>query len=196
MKKLLLFVVLSVGLIFTAGCQQDLKKPQMSESDESVQEVSSEGKEKIEVNLMNKEGIPVGTAQLEEVKEGVQISVEAHHLPEGAHGFHIHEKGICEAPSFESAGGHFNPDNKKHGFKNPEGPHAGDIENLEVQADGTVQQVFLNDRVTLKKGEANSLFQPEGTTLIIHADPDDYISQPAGNSGERIVCGIISEGKE
>lgn len=194
MKRVYLLVIMCITLLVIAGCQQNLKKPQMGEGDEAAQEVSSESKDKIEVDLMNQEGVPVGTAVLKEVEEGVQISVEAHHLSEGAHGFHVHEKGMCEAPSFESAGGHFNPDHKKHGFKNPEGPHAGDIENLEVGADGTVEQVFVNDRVTLKKGVANSLLNEEGTSLIIHADPDDYISQPAGDAGERIACGVIYKG--
>src|SRR5699024_2249947 len=107
-----------------------------------------------------------------------------------------HEKGSCEAPTFESAGGHFNPDDKKHGFDHPDGPHAGDIEKLEVMEDGTVDATFLNDRVTLEKDQANSLFYEEATALVIHAEPDDYYSQPAGDSGNRIACGVISPSKE
>lgn len=190
-----IFVVMSVLLIAT-GCKQTPKEPEVRMDNEAIQEVSSEKKERIEVDLINQEGISIGSATLHEDKAGVRIDVEANHLAAGLHGFHIHEKGICEPPSFESAGGHFNPDHKKHGFDNPEGPHAGDLENLEVRADGTVEQQFLNNRVTLKEGAPNSLFSEEGTTLMIHADPDDYKTDPAGNSGERIVCGVISEGKK
>lgn len=195
MIQVRLLSILIVMLVLI-GCQQDVEEPEMSEQDERVQEVSSENKETIIVPLINQEGVSVGTATLQEEEAGVEIFVEANHLLPGAHGFHIHEKGVCETPSFESAGGHFNPTNKKHGFNNPDGPHAGDMENLEVQADGTVEQQIVNDRVTLKKGVSNSLLSEEGTSIMIHSDPDDYISQPAGNSGERIVCGVISEGKK
>src|SRR5690606_30992804 len=98
--------------------------------------------EPLEVELIDQEGIQVGTALLTEEADGVHIKVDAHHLPEGLHGFHIHEKGICETHDFESAGGHFNPDKKNHGFDDQNGPHAGDMVNLEVHADGTVEQIF------------------------------------------------------
>src|SRR5699024_6073630 len=124
---------------------------------------------------------------------GVHIALDAHHLKPGVHGYHIHEHGLCEPPTFESAGGHFNPTNKQHGFDHPEGPHAGDMENIEVKEDGTVKVTVVNKDVTLKKNEANSLFQKEGTSLMIHAKPDDYVSQPAGDAGDRIVCGVISQ---
>src|SRR5699024_2015253 len=154
-------------------------------------EVHAEMKE-LEVELINTDGVGVGLATLKEKGDGVHIEVDAHHLEPGLHGFHIHERGLCEAPTFESAGGHFNPTNKKHGFDNPEGPHAGDIVNIEVKEDGTVKANFVNDMVTLKEGVANSLLGKEGSSLMIHADPDDYVSQPAGNAGDRIVCGVIS----
>lgn len=162
----------------------------MSQEKVEDQEVHAEVEE-FEVELINKDGVGVGVATLTEKGGEVVIEVDAHHLQPGVHGFHIHEKGVCEAPSFESAGGHFNPTNKQHGFDHPEGPHAGDLENIEVDEDGTVKVTVKNDRVTLQEGKPNSLKNKDGTSLVIHADPDDYVSQPAGDSGDRIVCGVI-----
>lgn len=144
-----------------------------------------------QANLINTEGKQIGTAKLKQMNDGVQITIDAKNLPAGMHGFHIHEKGICEPPKFETAGAHFNPTNAKHGFDNPKGPHAGDLLNLEVEQDGTVHANVLAKMVTLEKGKKNSLFKADGTSLIIHSDADDYVSQPAGNAGERIACGVI-----
>ena len=183
-------------IIILMACQSEPKMEVEKEDtlSEEAMETRAEANKPINVSLIDNEGIEIGMATLEEGKQGVEISIEGHHLPAGIHGFHIHEKGICETPDFESAGGHFNPDNKQHGFNNPEGPHAGDIENLEVNEDGTVEAKFINDRVTLKKDEAHSLLSKEGTTLMIHADEDDYTSQPAGNAGDRIACVVIYPG--
>jgi Cu-Zn family superoxide dismutase len=120
----------------------------------------------------------------------VVLRLRAWDLPPGIHGFHIHESGVCESPAFETAGGHFNPFGKKHGLKNPDGPHAGDLPNLLVLPDGTVELTITVPGVTLRPGR-NSLLRPEGASLVIHADPDDGKSDPAGNSGPRIACGII-----
>lgn len=147
----------------------------------------------VHVDLINQEGEITGEATLSEVKKGVNIHIEAWDLPEGLHGFHIHDKGICEPPVFESAGGHFNPTDAKHGFDHPEGPHAGDLPNLNIGADGKVEENVVADMVTLKKDEENSLLKGGGTSLMIHSGPDDYTSQPAGDSGDRIACGVIKE---
>lgn len=180
-----------------SACQEE---PKMDESlegdiDEQVaaQEVAASKVPDVEVNLINDEGVEVGMAMIKEVAKGVEITVKASHLPEGLHGFHVHEVGVCDAPTFETAGGHFNPTEAAHGFDHEGGPHAGDLRNIEVSADGTVEATFLNEMVTLQKGKPNSLYNENGTSLIIHADPDDYVSQPAGNAGERIVCGVISD---
>src|SRR5690625_3353477 len=182
MRKIgLFFVICMLIAIIAIGCQNREKEPQMSEEgqiENEAIEVDKEEKEKeatLEVELINEEGIQVGMATLTEESDGVHIAVDAHHLSKGMHGFHIHEKGLCETPTFESAGGHFNPDGKNHGFDDPQGPHAGDMVNLEVHADGTAEQIVINDRVTLEKGVPHSLISNEGTSLMIHADPDDYI---------------------
>src|SRR5699024_1994076 len=190
--------VSSLFVVLLMACQSEPKMEETEETDinEEAVETRAEVEKPTVVSLTNEDEVGVGEAVLKQTEEGVEITVKASHLPPGEHGFHIHEKGICEAPTFESSGGHFNPDDKKHGFDHPEGPHIGDIENLEVKEDGTVDATFINDRVTLEKDKANSLFSEEGTALVIHADPDDYYSQPAGDAGDRIACGVISPPKE
>jgi Cu-Zn family superoxide dismutase len=103
---------------------------------------------------------------------------------------HLHQVAKCEAPAFTSAGPHLNPDNKKHGLQNPEGPHAGDMNNFTVGADGTARATVTNQRVTLGTG-ANSVFANGGTALVIHAAADDMKTDPAGASGDRIACGTV-----
>lgn len=143
------------------------------------------------VDLVKSNGKSVGTAELTEEDSGVRVKVNATDLPEGLHGFHFHEAGKCEAPDFESAGGHFNPTGASHGLEEKEGPHAGDLPNLEVGEDGTVEDEFLAEHVTLESGKDNSLLQEGGTALVIHATADDGKTQPSGNSGDRIACGIV-----
>lgn len=141
--------------------------------------------------LIGTNGEKLGKAELTEMSKGVHIRVEASNLVPGKHGFHIHETGKCEIPDFKSAGAHFNPMNKKHGFENPKGTHAGDLPNLFVGTEGTVTAEMVAKNVTLEEGKPNSLMKPGGTSLVIHADADDYKTDPAGNSGGRIACGRI-----
>src|SRR5512140_3685934 len=142
--------------------------------------------------LMNAQGQKVGEAKLTETPGGVKIDLTVENFPPGVHAFHIHEKGVCTGPDFVSAGGHFNPFGKHHGMKNPQGPHAGDLPNLTVGADGRGSATVVNTLVTLKEGK-NSLFQPGGTSLVIHEKADDDLTDPAGNAGARIACGVISK---
>jgi superoxide dismutase, Cu-Zn family len=140
--------------------------------------------------LKNAEGKEVGSAALTQTPAGVLIRLSVKGLPAGERAFHIHAVGKCEPP-FTSAGGHFNPGGKKHGMMAAEGHHAGDLPNLHVPASGDLVVEVLNPAVTLEKGKANSLFGPEGTALVIHAGKDDYKTDPAGDAGGRIVCGLI-----
>jgi Cu-Zn family superoxide dismutase len=141
--------------------------------------------------LRNAQGEVIGCATLAEQPQGVTISLEVEKLPPGSHGFHVHAVGRCDPPDFASAGGHFNPEGKKHGLKNPEGPHAGDLPNLMVGPDGRARVTVAAPKVTLGEGP-NSAFHPGGTALVIHAGPDDDVTDPAGNSGGRIACGLIT----
>lgn len=147
------------------------------------------------VKFINTNGERIGTATLTEVRgQGVKIYLILHHLPPGTHAFHIHEKGVCNPPDFASAGPHFNPYGKQHGVKNPNGAHAGDLPNLVVGPDGSLKTEILAVGVTLRPG-VNSLRHPGwgGTAWVIHANPDDDMTDPAGNAGARIGCGVISE---
>ena len=140
--------------------------------------------------LKNAEGGDVGRIDLVAVSDGVLLKLALKGLPPGGHAFHVHAVGRCEPP-FTSAGGHFNPQSKKHGMMAADGHHAGDMPNLDVPASGELKLELVNTAVSLDKGAANSLFKPEGTALVIHAVPDDYKSDPAGNAGGRIACGVI-----
>jgi Cu-Zn family superoxide dismutase len=141
--------------------------------------------------LRDRAGKTIGTAMFKAEANGVRIHLEAASLPPGEHGFHIHEKGACEPPAFESAGGHFNPTNKSHGEKNANGPHVGDLPNLTVTADGKANGQRLIEGATLEGG-ANNLLREGGTAVVIHAKPDDYRTDPAGDAGDRIACGVIT----
>jgi superoxide dismutase, Cu-Zn family len=146
--------------------------------------------QKAKADLVNAQGAKVGSAELTQTPDGVKIDVTVSGLTPGLHGFHIHAMGKCDGPDFKSAGGHFNPYAKKHGLKNPDGAHAGDMENLEVGADGTGKAQVVDKQVTLGEGP-NSLFHDGGTAIVIHASPDDEMSDPAGNAGARVACGPI-----
>ena len=141
--------------------------------------------------LRDAAGEVVGTATFTEDAAGVQIMVQATGLPAGEHGIHIHEVGRCDPPDFVSAGAHYNPSAKQHGLQNPEGPHEGDLPNLMAAEDGTATYSATNPRVTLLPDNLTSLFPERGTALVIHAGPDDQTTDPAGNSGGRIACGVI-----
>ena len=142
--------------------------------------------------LRDSEGKVVGTAQLKVVNEGVQVSVQVAGIPAGTYAFHIHSVGKCEAPTFESAGAHFNPGGKKHGLMNPDGPHAGDLPNISVEADGKGNTEVVNTHFTLGAG-TNSVFHPGGTAMVIHEKADDGKTDPAGGAGRRIACGVIEK---
>jgi superoxide dismutase, Cu-Zn family len=141
-------------------------------------------------DLQDPAGKSIGSATLTEQKDGVKIELKVSGLTPGKHGFHIHETGTCTPPDFKSAGGHFNPFSKHHGMDNPLGKHAGDIPNLEVKEDGTAAVSVVATGTTLGKG-AGSLLKPGGTALVIHGAPDDNMSDPAGNAGPRVACGVI-----
>lgn len=142
--------------------------------------------------LHDAEGTEVGTITITEEGGAVRLVGDVAGLAAGDHGFHLHETGSCEAPDFASAGGHFNPTSASHGSS--QGPHAGDFPNV-TAVDGTPTHIDqMNMMVTLADAQPNSLFDADGTALVIHADPDDYESQPSGNAGARVACGVIERG--
>ena len=141
-------------------------------------------------NLVDSQGRSVGQALLQQAPHGVLLKLDLKNATPGVHGLHIHDVGRCDRPSFDSAGGHFNPTNRQHGFLNPRGPHAGDLPNIEVPA--TTQhavEYFLAD-LTIEPGP-RSLGDQNGSSIVIHAVKDDHVTDPAGESGDRLACGQI-----
>lgn len=137
-------------------------------------------------------GRTVGTANLTQLGSAVRIVMEVRGLPAGVKAVHIHEVGKCEGPSFNSAGGHFNPGGRQHGALNPQGSHAGDMPNLTVAADGTGRLETTTEQISLVTGPT-ALSDADGSALVIHAAPDDFRTDPTGNSGARIACGVITK---
>jgi Cu-Zn family superoxide dismutase len=143
--------------------------------------------------LRSTDGTKVGTVLFQQLSTGVKIKVVIDSLPPGEHGFHIHEMGSCDVRDFRGAGRHFNPSGAQHGFLNPKGPHAGDLPNLTVGRDGKATLEIVSALISLNRQRPNSILREGGTAIVVHGDPDDYLTDPAGASGARIACGVIKE---
>jgi superoxide dismutase, Cu-Zn family len=157
-----------------------------------VHPVQAQKLQSVIVPLKTAQGADAGTITLQQTKEGVKVSGAFKNLPPGDHGIHVHQAALCEAPDFKSAGPHFNPDGKQHGTKNPAGPHAGDMPvNLMIAADGTGKAQFVATGISLLPTVPNSIVANGGSAIIIHEKADDMMTDPSGNSGARIACGVV-----
>ena len=193
MKHTKLWMISLLFLVALMGCSSDQSQssPSVHGEDEELLPVSKQMPTIPSVDIVNAEGEKIGTAELTQEAKGVRMKVNVSNLSPGKHGIHIHEKAF-KGVDFQTAGEHFNPYGKEHGLENPKGPHLGDMPNLTVKPDGTAEQTFFLDGTTLIESKKNSLVN---RSIIIHEKEDDQKTNPAGNSGDRIAGGIISNKK-
>ena len=199
MTRFPLFVASFAAALTLAACQSEAPSPAPDASNGDLAANNS-----VPVNdvtaapsqfaINGGDGRPLGSVTLTEDAAGVTLAVVATGMPAGIHGIHLHEKGLCEGPRFESAGKHWNPTAKSHGRDNPAGAHLGDLVNLTVAADGSARTNFPIAGVGVASG-ATMLADADGTALVVHAKADDYKTDPSGDSGDRIACAVVSEPK-
>lgn len=146
----------------------------------------------VKVHMKDANGKSFGTVTIKPAGTGVSLDLHLKHLTPGLHAIHFHQDAKCDPPDFKSAGPHFNPDNKKHGALAPDGPHAGDMENFKVTAKGDTPNTTIDDPYVNMSADSHSIFSNGGTALIIHAKADDKRTDPSGNSGDRIACGVVT----
>lgn len=158
----------------------------------AAQDAMADAPATAQATLLDAQGDTIGSVQLTEARAGgVLLHVRASNLSPGVHAIHIHETGRCDAPEFSSAGGHYAPEDHAHGLMHPDGTHAGDLVNLFTHGDGTVEVQRLARQVTLHDGQDHTLFDDDGSAIVIHAGADDYESQPSGDAGGRVACGVV-----
>jgi Cu-Zn family superoxide dismutase len=159
-----------------------------------AQQQASVTPQEVKVKLVNSGGQPAGTVTFRQVKKGVKMTIKLENIPFGEHAVHIHQNAVCDAPDFHAAGGHFNPSGKHHGFQNPDGHHAGDLPgNVSVGENHRGEASFVLTDISLDPNLPDSIFANGGTSVVVHEHADDQKSDPSGNSGNRIACGVVRQ---
>lgn len=174
-----------------AGCNSGADNDAPAPAPETVETEAGAGELPMMARAMLKtaDGKDAGMVSATEREDGIQIEVSATGMPAGEHGIHVHMTGTCEGPKFESAGGHWNPTGAKHGLSNPQGQHHGDMPNLVVASDGSAKMDYA-----IRGARLTEMLDADGAALVIHAKADDQMTDPSGNSGDRLACGAFSRG--
>ncbi|HEX2167396.1 MAG TPA: superoxide dismutase family protein [Longimicrobiales bacterium] len=184
-------VWMAAAAVGFSACEPADTAPEPAVRDTTAQQEQPAQNDEIEVQLVDTAGDQIGVSHLTQQGSGVEVHVRVSNLEPGStHGLHFHETGTCEPPTFESAGGHFNPTGAQHGMENPDGPHVGDMPNIRAGDDGVADTTFVKPN-TLLRGDSTSLQQPGGIAIVVHEGPDDMQTDPSGDSGSRIACGVV-----
>ena len=174
-------------ILAAAACgSNDAPPPAAEATAEPAQSGDDPGPTEASATLKTADGKDAGTVSLLATGEGINLVARVVGLAAGTHGIHVHTLGACDGPKFESAGAHWNPTDKQHGFENPAGPHAGDMPNLRVGDDGGGIA-----RAALAGAKIAELLDADGAAVVVHAKPDDQKTDPSGDSGDRIACGVL-----
>ena len=190
MRRLGVWLV-ALGAVGFTACERVEDAPEPAVRDTTAMQPADQQAEEIEVQLLDSTGTQVGVSHLSQQGDGVQVHIRVSGLEPGSeHGIHFHETGTCTPPTFESAGGHFNPTGAQHGLDNPQGPHAGDMPNIRANDAGVADTTFVKAATQLR-GDSTSLQHSGGLALVVHAERDDQQTDPSGNSGDRIACGVL-----
>ncbi|WP_156840500.1 superoxide dismutase family protein [Novosphingobium aquimarinum] len=189
MRKIPSMLTLGALAMFGAG-------PAIADHHETGHDMSGHDMkgEEVAASVIDTSGEEIGMVRLQQTPAGVLVTAHVMGLEKGEHGFHLHQKGMCDAAQkFTTAGGHFNPGNDQHGLMVEGGPHGGDMPNQYADDSGMIMTQVLNTGVSLDKDAPNSIWDQDGTALVIHAKADDYMSQPSGDAGDRVACAVVAK---
>lgn len=185
-------ICLAASSIALAACSRDTDAPAANDASEAevantAALATNDAQAAAPIGFAGADGAALGTVSVSGDGGGSTLAIAASGMPAGVHGIHLHEKGLCDGPKFESAGAHWNPGKKQHGRDNPQGAHLGDLENLTVGSDGAA-----STNIVVAGANGDAIADADGTALVVHASADDYKTDPSGASGDRIACAVLA----